>query len=146
MNNYLLEIGVEELPSRFVGMAIEQLKDKAEKLLNEYKIDFEKMYVYATPRRLSLIVKNIAEKQEDSTKEVKGPSAKIAFDENNNPTKPLEGFMKSQGINQEDIIIKEFKGTQYVFANISSGGIKTTEILKNIIPDLIKNINFPKNT
>ena len=145
MNNYLLEIGVEELPSRFVGMAIEQLKGKAEKLLNEYKIDFEKIYVYATPRRLSLIVKNIAEKQEDSTKEVKGPSAKIAFDENNNPTKPLEGFMKSQGITQEDIIIKEFKGTQYVFANISSGGIKTTEILKNIIPDLIKNINFPKN-
>ncbi|MGI5950021.1 glycine--tRNA ligase subunit beta [Peptoniphilus sp.] len=145
MSNYLLEIGVEELPSRFVEMAIEQLKDKSEKLLNENKIAFESTSVYATPRRLSLIINGIADKQEDSSKEVKGPSAKIAFDEDNNPTKPLLGFMKSQGITEEDIVIKDLKGTDYVFANISSIGTDTKEILKTIIPDLIRNINFPKN-
>lgn len=145
MNNYLLEIGVEELPSRFVEMAIEQLKEKSEKLLNENKIDFESTSVYATPRRLALIVNGIAEKQQDSSKEVKGPSAKIAFDEDKNPTKPLLGFMKSQGITIDDIEIKELKGTEYVFANISSVGIDTKEILIEIIPGLIKDINFPKN-
>lgn len=145
MNNYLLEIGVEELPSRFVEMAIEQIKDKSEKLLQENKIDFESTSVYATPRRLSLIVNGIAEKQEDSSKEVKGPSAKIAFDEDKNPTKPLLGFMKSQSITQDDIEIKELKGTEYVFANISSIGIDTKEILKDIMPSLIRDINFPKN-
>lgn len=145
MNNYLLEIGVEELPSRFVEMAIEQLKDKSEKLLRENKIAFESTSVYATPRRLSLIIKGIADKQEDSSKEVKGPSAKIAFDDDHNPTKPLLGFMKSQGITERDIIIKDLKGTDYVFANISSIGTDTKEILKTIIPDLIRNINFPKN-
>ena len=78
MNNYLLEIGVEELPSRFVNMAIEQLNEKSKKLLTENEIGFENVKVYATPRRLSLIVEGLDEKQKDIQKEVKGPSLKIA--------------------------------------------------------------------
>ena len=65
MNNYLLEIGVEELPSRFVNMAIEQLYEKSKKLLNENEIGFEDVKVYATPRRLSLIIEGLDEKQKD---------------------------------------------------------------------------------
>ena len=96
MNNYLLEIGVEELPSRFVNMAIEQLDEKSKKLLQENEIGFADVKVYATPRRLSLVIEDIAEKQSDIKKEVKGPAVKIAYDEDKNPTKPLLGFMKSQ--------------------------------------------------
>lgn len=145
MNNYLLEIGVEELPSRFVNMAIEQLEEKSQKLLVENELGFESVKVYATPRRLSLIVEGLDEKQKDITKEVKGPSVKIAYDDEKNPTKPLLGFMNSQKITGEDIIIKDVKGTDYVFAHISSIGKDSAEILMNIIPGLIKDINFPKN-
>jgi len=145
MNNYLLEIGVEELPSRFVNMAVEQLREKSKKLLIENEIDFEETLVFATPRRLSLLIKGLSDKQNDTHKEVKGPSAKIAYDEDGNPTKPLQGFMKSQNISKEDILIKEVKGTEYIFANISSVGRDSSEILKEIMPTLIKDINFPKN-
>ena len=145
MNNYLLEIGVEELPSRFVNMAIEQLYEKSKKLLNENEIGFEDVKVYATPRRLSLIIEGLDEKQKDIQKEVKGPSVKIAYDDDKKPTKPLLGFMKSQNISEDDLVIKEVKGTDYVFANISSIGRKSSEILAEIMPSLIKDINFPKN-
>ncbi len=145
MNNYLLEIGVEELPSRFVNMAIEQLNEKSKKLLIENEIGFEDVKVYATPRRLSLIVEGLDEKQKDIQKEVKGPSVKIAYDDDKKPTKPLLGFMKSQNITEDDLITKELKGTDYVFANISSIGRKSQEILAEIMPSLIRDINFPKN-
>lgn len=145
MNNYLLEIGVEELPSRFVNMAIEQLKEKSEKLLAENEIGFKGVKVYATPRRLSLVIEDLDEKQKDIQKEVKGPSVKIAYDDDKKPTKPLLGFMKSQNISESDLVIKEFKGTDYVFANISSIGRKASEILVEIMPSLIRDINFPKN-
>lgn len=145
MNNYLLEIGVEELPSRFVNMAINQLEEKSNKLLVENELNFEDISVFATPRRLSLIIKGLSDKQNDTQKEVKGPSAKIAYDEDGKPTKPLEGFMKSQNITEDDIITKEVKGVDYVFANISSVGRDSSEILKEIMPGLIKDINFPKN-
>ena len=145
MNNYLLEIGVEELPSRFVNMAIEQLNEKSKKLLQENEIGFEDVKVYATPRRLSLIIEGLDEKQKDIQKEVKGPSVKIAYDDDKKPTKPLLGFMKSQNITEDDLIIKELKGTNYVFANISSIGRKSQEILAEIMPSLIRDINFPKN-
>lgn len=145
MNNYLLEIGVEELPSRFVNMAIEQLNEKSKKLLQENEIGFEDVKVYATPRRLSLIIEGLDEKQKDIQKEVKGPSVKIAYDDDKKPTKPLLGFMKSQNITEDDLIIKELKGTDYVFANISSIGRKSQEILAEIMPSLIRDINFPKN-
>ncbi|MBS6720927.1 MAG: glycine--tRNA ligase subunit beta [Peptoniphilus harei] len=145
MNNYLLEIGVEELPSRFVNMAIEQLNEKSKKLLIENEIGFEDVKVYATPRRLSLIIEGLDEKQKDIQKEVKGPSVKIAYDDDKKPTKPLLGFMKSQNITEDDLITKELKGTDYVFANISSIGRKSQEILAEIMPSLIRDINFPKN-
>lgn len=145
MNNYLLEIGVEELPSRFVNMAIEQLNEKSKKLLQENEIGFEDVKVYATPRRLSLIIEGLDEKQKDIQKEVKGPSVKIAYDDDKKPTKPLLGFMKSQNITEYDLITKELKGTDYVFANISSIGRKSQEILAEIMPSLIRDINFPKN-
>ena len=145
MNNYLLEIGVEELPSRFVNMAIEQLNEKSKKLLQENEIGFEDVKVYATPRRLSLIIEGLDEKQKDIQKEVKGPSVKIAYDDDKKPTRPLLGFMKSQNITEDDLITKELKGTDYVFANISSIGKKSQEILAEIMPSLIRDINFPKN-
>ena len=104
MNNYLLfEVGVEELPSRFVSSTLEQIKSNLVKLFNENRIVFDNIETYGTPRRLAFIVKGISEKQSNLEEEVKGPSKKIAVDENGNFTKPALGFIKSKGLKEEDI-------------------------------------------
>ncbi|WP_071027066.1 glycine--tRNA ligase subunit beta [Peptoniphilus raoultii] len=145
MNRYLLEIGVEELPSRFVDLAINQLKEKAEKALKENDLKFDDTEVYATPRRLALYINNLADRQEDISKEVRGPQIKIAFDQDGNPTKPLLGFMSSQNISLDQIEKREVKGNLYAFAKIEKKGLEARELLKSLIPQVIRDINLPRN-
>ena len=92
MSKYLLEIGVEELPYKFIPSAIKQLKDSFGKFLNENNIGFENINVMATPRRLAIILDGLADAQPDSEKVFKGPIKKIAYDENGNLSKAGEGF------------------------------------------------------
>lgn len=144
MNKYLLEIGVEELPARYINPALEQIKDKANKFLKEERIKYENIVVHATPRRLVLIIEGIEKEQEDLEILNRGPAKKIAFDEENKPTKALKGFMRGQDVTIDEIIIKDYKGEEYVYANKVMKGKATEEILKIKIPSLIRNINFPK--
>ncbi|MGL4796998.1 MAG: glycine--tRNA ligase subunit beta [Paraclostridium sp.] len=145
MNNYLLfEIGVEELPARFVNSAMEQLENNLTKSLNENRITFDKVNVYSTPRRLTVIVDNIGDKQPDLEEEVKGPAKRIAMDADGNPTKPLLGFMNSKGIKQEDLYFKLAGKEEYAFGMIKQEGKLTSEVLKEILPEVIKSMNFPK--
>ncbi|HLR35443.1 MAG TPA: glycine--tRNA ligase subunit beta [Tissierellales bacterium] len=145
MNKYLLEIGVEELPARYVDLALEQLKEKGGQLLKKERIGYENISVYATPRRLVLVVDGIAEEQEDLEILNRGPAKKIAFDEDANPTKALEGFMRGQGVTIEEIILQDYKGEEYVYANKIMKGKLVNEILKDKIPGLIKSIQFPRS-
>lgn len=145
MNRYLLEIGVEELPARFVKTTLDQMEKYISKELNEKRIPFDEIKFYSTPRRLVLLIEGLPERQEDLEKEVKGPSKKIAFDEEKNPTKALEGFMKGQGVTLDDIFIKEYNNVEYIFASKIEKGRSVGEILKDTIPEMIKSISFPKS-
>ena len=142
---YLLEIGVEELPARLVGDALEQLKINTEKLFKDERIAYDNINVYSTPRRLSLIVEGLDEKQDDLKEKVKGPAKKIAFDENQSPSKALLGFMRGQGIDISAIYTEEYNGVEYVYADVVKTGKTIEEILSLNIPSLIKMINFPKS-
>ena len=145
MNNYFLfEIGVEELPSRFVNSTLEQIKQNIQKMLKEERVDFKEIKTYQTPRRLTFVVEEIELKQNDLEEELKGPSKKISLDENGNFTKPALGFMKSKGLKEEDITFKTIGKDEYLFATIKKEGIPTSEVLKNILPKAIKNTTFPK--
>ena len=85
MNNYLLlEIGVEELPSRFGQTTLDQIENNLSKLLKEERVNFDNIDKYATPRRLTFVIKNLADKASDLEEEVKGPAKKIAVDEEQN--------------------------------------------------------------
>ena len=84
MSKYLLEIGVEELPYKFIPMAISQLEAGFKNFLESNNVKFEKINVMATPRRLAVIVSGLADSQPDVEKVVKGPIATVAFDENKN--------------------------------------------------------------
>ncbi len=145
MKNYLLfEIGVEELPARYVNSAMDQLKTNIVKSFNENRITFDEVNVYSTPRRLTVIVNNICEKQSDLEEEVKGPAKRIAVDAEGNYTKPLLGFMKSKGIKEEDLYFKQVGKEEYAFGKIKQDGQLTSEVLKSILPEAIKSMTFPK--
>ncbi|WP_276355975.1 glycine--tRNA ligase subunit beta [Cohnella caldifontis] len=141
----LLEIGLEEVPARFVRGAMDQLKDKTEKWLQASRLDYEEIRAFATPRRLAVAVYGLADRQEDVNEEVKGPSRKIALDENGGWSKAALGFSKSNGVTPEDLYFKELGGVEYVYANKSSQGADTASLLPEALASLITSLTFPKN-
>ena len=139
MSKYLLEVGVEELPYKFIPMAISQLKTGFESFLNNSNVKFDKVNVMATPRRLAVIVEGIASSQPDVEKIVKGPIATVAYDENKNLTKAGEGFAKKNGVGAEDLYIED----NYVFAKISIKGKNTKDLLKENVPLIFSKLQGP---
>lgn len=136
MSKYLLEIGTEELPYKFIPQAIEQLRSGFENFLNNNKIGFEKVDVYATPRRLAVIVSGLVEKSEDEVKVVKGPIAKIAYDENGNLSKAGEGFAKKNGVSAEDLYVED----NYIHAKIVVKGKSIVELLKDNVEQIFSKL------
>lgn len=144
-NKYLLEIGVEELPARFVQIGLNQLNDEVLNMLKNKKIEFEKISLYSTPRRLSFVLEGLKDRQEDSVELIKGPSKKISFDEEGKPTKAFEGFLRGHKAKIEDSFVKEYNGEEYMYLNKKSEGRPVEEILIETIPNIIRGITFPKS-
>lgn len=140
----LLEIGLEEMPARFVAQAAEQFKEKVEKWLAQERLPFEQIASYETPRRFAVLVSGLAEKQPDRNEEAKGPARKIAQDEAGNWSKAAQGFARSNGVAVEDLYYKEVNGVEYVHARKSEVGKATQELLPQL-SDAIAGMNFPKN-
>lgn len=139
MSKYLLEVGVEELPYKFIPMAISQLKDGFESFLNNNNVKFDKVNVMATPRRLAVIVDGIASSQPDIEKVVKGPIATVAFDENKNLTKAGEGFAKKNGVTPNELYVED----NYVHAKISIKGKNTKDLLQENVPVIFSKLQGP---
>ena len=133
MSKYLLEIGTEELPYRFIPQAIEQLKNGFETFFNNNKVGFEDVKVYATPRRLAVIVSGLVDKSSDEEKIIKGPIAKVAYDENGNLTKAGEGFARKNNLNPEDLYIED----NYVHAKIVVKSKSIKELLQENVPSIV---------
>ncbi len=133
MNKYLLEIGTEELPYKFISGAIEQLKTGFEKALEENKITFSGIKTFATPRRLTLVIEGLPIKQEDVEKVIKGPIANIAYDENDQLTKAAIGFAIKNGVDPSAL----FKQDNYVWAKVEQKGKVTADVLKEVVPSVV---------
>ena len=106
MEKLLFEIGTEEIPAKFMPAILAQLKDLAEKKMTELRIPFEAVKTYGTPRRMTFIASGVAEAQEDSTVEAKGPSAKIAF-VSGAPSKAAIGFARGQGVDVKELVVRD---------------------------------------
>ena len=143
-NYFLLEVGVEELPSRFVESTLTQIKENLEKSLKENRVEFENIEKYGTPRRLTFVINNICDKQSDLEEELKGPSKKISVDADGNFTKPALGFMKSKGLDEANVYFKQVGKDEYLFGTLKQEGQATSEVLKEIVPAAIKGVTFPK--
>lgn len=142
--NYLLEIGVEEIPARFVADTITQMKNNAIELLNNERVKYTEVKIFTTPRRLTLLVSGLEDTNTSIEEKVKGPSKKISYDDKGNPTKALLGFMRGQGIEIESISIETLNDEEYVYANVVRKGKTIEDIFSSNMCDYIKNINFPK--
>ena len=132
MIKYLLEVGTEELPYKFIPSAIEQLSKGFTTFLNDNKVKFSDVKVYATPRRIAVIVDGLENKTEDEEKIVKGPIAKVAFDEAGNLTKAGEGFARKNNLSKEDLYIED----NYVHAKIVIKGKPIAELLQENVPSI----------
>ena len=139
--NLLLEIGTEEVPAHVMPGILKELKEHAQKAFRELRIDFEEIRTLGTPRRTALIVKGLAGRQADVSSENRGPSVKIAFDADGNPTKAAQGFARGQKVDPKDLVVKD----GYVYAMVHEEGAATEELLKKLLPELICGLNFPNN-
>lgn len=140
----LFEIGMEELPARFLKQALNDLKHNLETKLETERIKFDEIKTYGTPRRLILDVHNLAEKQEDLDLVNMGPAKSVAY-VNGELSRAGLGFAKSQGIEPEQLEIVETPKGEYIAARKFMEGRETKELLSEILKSLVLELNFPKS-
>lgn len=140
--DYLFEIGTEEMPAHVVTRSVNQLADRTRKFLKENGLSFKDIKTFSTPRRLTILVEDLAEKQEDIDEVKKGPAKKIAQDADGNWTKAAQGFARGQGMSVDDIYFEELKGTEYAYVHVQKEGKKASDILLGM-SDIIKAMTFP---
>ena len=144
MSLFVLEIGSEELPARFLAGEKEALQTALTKALQEANLPFGGICVQATPRRLAVEISDLALVQAEQEEVVSGPPVRIAYDEQGNPSKALAGFLKTQNLRREDLYeLKTPKGV-YLAAKRKIGGRSASEILAEILPNIIQSLPFPK--
>ncbi|MHB0886237.1 MAG: glycine--tRNA ligase subunit beta [Bacillota bacterium] len=142
--DFVLEVGTEEIPARFLPSAIEQLEARGRALFEESLLGAKEVIAYATPRRLVLLATGVAQGQADREVDVKGPAKKAAFDAEGHPTKAAEGFAKSQGMAPADLVVKAVAGGEYVFAHKHVAGRPAEDVLGEALPKLITSLEWPK--
>ena len=143
--NVLLEIGLEEIPARFLKPSLEDMKNYIEKELKEQRIAFENVITNGTPRRLLIEIKGLSEKQENLDEVNIGPSKNVAFDAIGQPTKACLGFAKSQNVEVSDLDIIDTGKGEYIAVKKFLEGQKTESLLPKILKSLILNLSFPKS-
>ena len=153
--DFVVEIGTEELPASFVPIGCRNFESLVHDLLEKNGIGFEKIEAMGTPRRLALFISKLQPERKPLTSEKKGPPLSIAFSPDGSPTKQGEGFFRSinkapttleaikKGI-YEEVSIVNLKGTDYLFARQTQNAIRVCTLLEQELPALILKIDFPK--
>lgn len=143
--DFLLELGVEELPPHDLDDALAQLHTLFDEFLTEKRLAHQELRVMGTPRRLVVHIKELAIHQTAETSDVKGPPVDRAFDAEGNPTKAAEGFARKQGVAVSALERRELDGGEYVFATVTLETAPAPEVLSVQLPELIGRIRFAKS-
>jgi glycyl-tRNA synthetase beta chain len=131
MANFLLEVGTEELPADFVSSAIAQWQTKIPQSLSAQFLNPTSIEYYGTPRRLAVLIRGIGDRQADREEEIKGPPVSAAF-KDGQPTPAAAGFARKQGVNLEDLQIRDTDKGEFVFIQKQIAGRQTREILQEL--------------
>jgi glycyl-tRNA synthetase beta chain len=135
--DFLLEIGTEEIPASFLVSAEMQLRERMKGFLRDKKVSCGEITSFSTPRRLSLLIRELTAKQEGREIEILGPSKKAS-------SMDIQGFAKAHKVSVNRLALKETKrGEVYCYLKREPG--KTTvELLKDFLPELIQRMEFSK--
>jgi glycyl-tRNA synthetase beta chain len=142
--DFLLEVGVEELPLASLDVIYREMESKVRRSLESNYLTFENVLVEATPRRISLSIQGLLKNQPDREEEVKGPMIEKAYDKDQKPTKALEGFLRSKGVTLDDLIVKELPKGKAVYVVQEIKGQSVADILPEILEKILKELSFPK--
>lgn len=137
MSDLLLELFSEEIPSRMQARARDDLARLVTKGLGEAGLSLGEVETFSTPRRLTLLIKDVPPKSSDVREERKGPRVDA-------PEKALEGFLRSTGLTIEECEIHDDKKGQFYVAVIDKEGRQTPEIVAEVVSNVVRNFPWPK--
>lgn len=140
-----LEIGTEEIPAGFIPVALRDLERMFRTEFEKARIPFGEIKTFATPRRLALCMTEVAEEQERQHIEATGPSTKVAFDGQGNPTKAALGFARSQGVEVADLTQKQTEKGTYLFISKVVDGQPVEGLLPEIMQRIVSSLSFKKS-
>jgi glycyl-tRNA synthetase beta chain len=141
----LLEIGTEEIPARFIPPALEELAASFRRLMEQERIALGEVLTWGTPRRLTLVAKDLAEAQAEVTQEIIGPPKAVALDAEGKTTPAALGFARAQGVSVGDLIEVDTPRGVYLAVRRRTAGRPTRERLRETLPGLILGLSFPKS-
>lgn len=147
--DFLLEIGTEELPPTDVDAATEQLRHNMSALLDETRLSYahDGLEVHATPRRLAVTVRGLEARQADRTVEVRGPPARVAYDPNDGtPTPAAEGFARKSGVSLASTERRSTPQGEYLFAVRREAGRDALDVLaERLVDGVLDAFHFGKS-
>lgn len=144
MDKLLIEIGCEELPAGYIIPALNAFREKILSSLDKARIDHGESRIFGTPRRLALMVENVADMQNPKASTLKGPPERIGFDENGNPTLAAEKFASKAGVDVDQLKVEDTAKGRYLTAVIEENCESSVFILESILQKEILSIPFPK--
>jgi glycyl-tRNA synthetase beta chain len=144
VKNLLIEIGTEEIPARFIEPEKEGLLKLMKDGFSSARVPVGEIEIQGTPRRLTVLVRDVAEKQEETLIVKFGPPANRAFDQSGAPTKAAEGFARSQGVTVDELTRREKDGVEFLTVEKLETGAPAGRILPDLIRDAIARIPFQK--
>ncbi len=144
MSEFVLELGFEEMPARFLKTLSHDFQHVLALNLDSHMISFELIRVYSTPRRLCAYISGLADSQEERVELITGPPLSIGLDENGKPTRAAQGFASSHQVKVEGLIVHSTEKGSYLAVEKNTGGRKSIEILPEICVSAVNSLSFPK--
>lgn len=135
------EIGTEEIPAFDLAGAVKQLTTMVPSLLDDAAIPHGAVKIFSSPRRLIVIAEEIPEATEEKNEVFKGPSAKIAFDAEGNPTKAAQGFARGKGVDPSSLIVED----GYVYARTHTPSVNVASLLSSVLNKIIHGLSWPRS-
>lgn len=136
-----LEIGTEEIPAFDLAGAVKQLSTMVPSLLDDAAIPHGAVKIFSSPRRLIVIAEEIPEATEEKNEVFKGPSAKIAFDTEGNPTKAAQGFARGKGVDPSSLVVED----GYVYARTHTPSVNVASLLSSVLNKIIHGLSWPRS-
>ena len=144
MATFVLEIGSEELPARFLAGEEAELAARFTAALQEASVEHGALRTMSTPRRAIVIIEDVNPVQQEREEEVAGPPVRVAFAADGKPTKALEGFARTNGVSVDDVYRITTEKGEYVAVRKRIGGATVADLLAEICPAVITSLPFGK--